>query len=164
MTRNLVSLAAAASLSIFALAAPSAVEARSGVQVGVLTCEVQGGMGFIFGSSKDLRCRFETADGTAERYVGSIDKFGIDIGVTGNAILTWTVLAPTNKLDHNALSGGYAGATAEVTAGIGGGANVLVGGSNKTVSLQPLSLQGETGINAALAVSTLTLRPAESRK
>lgn len=159
MARKLNLLTAAtAALSMLAFAAPLAVEARSGVQVGVLTCEVQGGMGFVFGSSKDLRCRFEAADGRSERYVGSIDKYGIDVGVTGNAVLTWTVLAPTNKLDHGALAGNYGGASAEVSAGIGGGANVLVGGSNKTISLQPLSLQGQTGVNAALAVSSVTLR------
>jgi hypothetical protein len=165
MAKKLLSFAAAtAVLSMTLVAAPGVAQARSGVQVGVLTCQVEGGMGFVFGSSKDMRCRFEAADGRAERYVGSIDKYGIDIGVTGNAVMTWTVLAPTNKLDEGSLSGGYGGATAEVTAGVGGGANVLVGGSRKTISLQPLSLQGQTGLNAALAISSITLRLDDSGK
>lgn len=158
MLRKMKLLPAAALLLGVAVSAP--VAAQDGARVGVLTCEVSGGAGFVFGSSKDLRCHFEGEDGRSERYVGAINKFGLDIGVTGPAIMTWAVLAPTSDWGDGALAGNYVGASAQATAGVGGGANLLVGGSNDTISLQPLSVQGQTGLNAALAVSELVLDPA----
>lgn len=143
-----------------ALAGTTGVSAKEGegVRVGILTCQISGGAGFVFGSSKSLSCTFESSSGETETYTGSINKFGLDIGVTGPATMTWAVIAPTNDIGYGALSGNYIGASAEATAGIGGGANLLVGGSNDTIALQPLSVQGQTGINAALAVSELVLR------
>lgn len=150
---------AASALALVSFLAPGSIaQARDGVRVGVLTCNVDGGTGFIFGSSKELNCRFESSTGKSERYEGEINKFGLDIGVTGPATLTWAVLAPTDDMSRGALSGSYVGATAEASAGVGGGANLLVGGSNETISLQPLSIQGGTGVNAALTVSELVLR------
>jgi uncharacterized protein DUF992 len=131
-----------------------------GVRIGVLSCEVSGGTGFVIGSSKDLRCRFEGSSGRSERYVGIIDKFGLDVGVTGPGQLAWAVFAPTSDVGRGALSGNYVGASAEATVGVGAGAHLLLGGSDETISLQPLSIQGQTGVNAALAVSGLVLRPA----
>lgn len=138
----------------------AAAEGNGGIRVGVLNCQVAGGAGFVIGSSKDLRCHFESASGKKERYIGTIDKFGLDIGVTGPAALSWVVFAPTSDVGRGALAGNYVGASAEATVGVGAGANVLVGGSNETISLQPLSVQGQTGLNAALAVAGLALRPA----
>ena len=97
--------------------------------------------------------------GPREVYTGSITKFGIDLGVTGGGEMIWVVYAPTNKL-FGALAGHYGGATAEATVGAGVGANVLVGGSNRTVSLQPVSVQGQAGLNLAVGVAELDLRPA----
>jgi hypothetical protein len=133
---------------------------EGGVRVGVLTCQVSGGAGFVIGSSKDLRCHFDSAGGRHERYVGSIDKFGLDIGVTTKGVLSWAVFAPTDDMSRGALAGNYVGASAEATVGVGAGANLLIGGSNDTISLQPLSVQGQEGLNAALAVAGLALRPA----
>jgi hypothetical protein len=141
------------------LAAGAAGQARADtVKAGVLTCNVDGGAGFIFGSSKELHCVFRPDAGEAEHYAGAINKFGVDIGVTGKAVLTWWVYAPTSKLGKGALAGNYSGAAADVSVVVGGGANVLVGGSQNTVSLQPLSLQGQTGLNAAVAVASIDLR------
>jgi hypothetical protein len=163
LNSRFVRAAALAGLSMLVLA-PSGADAqkgaRDGVRVGVLSCEVSGGAAFIIGSSKDLRCRFEGAGGKTERYVGVIDKFGLDIGVTGPAALSWAVFAPTSDVRRGALAGNYVGASAEASVGVGGGANLLIGGSDETISLQPLSIQGQTGINAALAVAGLALRPA----
>ena len=134
--------------------------AQERVEAGLLTCGVRGGTSFIFGSTRELRCVFRTAPGEeGERYEGQIQKYGLDIGVTGNAILTWTVLAPTRGVLAGALSGKYVGIAADASAGVGGGANVLVGGSNNTISLQPLSVQGQTGLNAAVAVAEVELHP-----
>ena len=154
-------IVAASALSAMLLGAPAAfAQKNEGVRVGVLTCQVEGGAGFIFGSSKELRCHFKSSDGRDERYVGAINKFGLDIGVTGPAIMTWAVLSPTDNVGRGALAGNFVGASAGASVGVGAGANVLVGGNDDTVSLQPLSVQGQTGLNAALAVSELVLEPA----
>jgi hypothetical protein len=134
--------------------------AASGVKVGVLNCVVEGGVGLIFGSKKAMNCTFRPAGGgSAEQYVGSVTKVGIDIGVTTKSYITWTVFAP-GKLKRGSLAGGYAGGSAEATLGVGLGANVLIGGFKKSVALQPLSVQGQTGLNVAVGIAGLTLKSA----
>jgi hypothetical protein len=137
--------------------APASAQER--VQVGNLECDISAGIGFIIASQKRLSCLFIPAQpGPQEAYEGVINKFGLDIGVTGGGKMIWAVYAPTDRW-RNALSGSYAGASADASVGIGGGANVLVGGSNRTVALQPLSLQGQVGLNLAIGVADLELRP-----
>lgn len=140
----------------FALLAMAGVaHAQSGVKIGTLTCNVEGGIGFIIGSSKDMECTFHGNAGV-EHYSGVINKFGLDIGITGSQVMSWVVFAP-GDVRPGALSGTYVGATAEATAAIGAGANVLVGGFNKNVTLQPVSLSGQTGLNVAAGVAELVL-------
>lgn len=155
-----LTIAASALLALLTGLSPVDAQRGNSVRVGVLTCKVSGGTGFIFGSSKSLSCAFEAPNGETERYVGQIRKFGIDIGVTGPATMAWAVLAPTANLGEGALAGNYVGASAEASAGVGAGANLLIGGSQDTISLQPLSVQGQTGVNAALAIADLVLDPA----
>ena len=131
--------------------------AQSGVRVGTLSCNVAGGWGFVFGSSKALRCSLTPGPGRPEHYYGRISKFGVDIGYTQGGVLVWAVFAPTANLAPGSLAGDYAGATASATVGIGVGANVLVGGSNRTISLQPLSIEGNTGLNVAAGIGAITL-------
>ncbi len=149
-------------LAGLALAAAVAVSAGSaqagGVQVGTLNCDVSAGFGLIIGSSKTIKCTFDRADGAREYYHGKINKLGVDIGYTGNQIMSWVVFAP-GSVKPGALAGNYGGATAEATAIVGVGANVLVGGSNRTIALQPLSVTGQTGLNVAAGVASLSLRP-----
>jgi Protein of unknown function (DUF992) len=133
---------------------------QSGVKIGTLSCNVAGGWGFVFGSSKALRCILTPGPGRPEHYVGSISKFGIDIGYTQGGVLVWAVFAPTANIGPGALAGNYAGATAGATVGLGVGANVLIGGSNQTVTLQPLSIEGNTGLNVAAGIGAMTLRRA----
>jgi len=159
MKTKMIAFAALGALSM-TLGAPSASAQDDSVRAGVLNCEVSGGAGFVFGSSKSLYCNFKSSEGWSEEYSGEINKFGIDIGVTGPAKLTWAVLAPTKEIGKGALAGSYVGASAQATAGVGGGANLLVGGSDDTISLQPLSVQGQTGVNAALGVAEIVLNPA----
>jgi len=159
MTRAFLKMAVAAS-AMCAAAAFSPAQAQQGVAAGLLTCGVKGGVSFIVGSTRELRCIFRVSPGDpGERYEGKIEKFGLDIGVTNNALMEWTVIAPTNRIAMGALAGKYLGVSADASVGFGGGANVLVGGSNNTVSLQPLSVQGQTGFNAALAVASVELSP-----
>lgn len=132
--------------------------AQGGVQVGTLSCHVSGGWGFVFGSSKALRCTFARAGGRPENYAGSINKFGVDIGYTQGGVLVWGVFAPSTNLAPGALSGNFVGASGSATVGVGAGANVLIGGSNRTISLQPLSIEGNTGLNVAAGIGSISLR------
>lgn len=142
---------------ILGLAATGA-QAKGGVKIGVLTCGVDGGFGYIIGSSKAVNCVYKPAGSNrVERYSGSIGKLGIDIGITKDTVLAWAVFAPGN-VKPGALAGNYLGASAEATVIAGLGANVLVGGFRKTINLQPLSVQVQTGLNVAGGVASLTLR------
>ncbi len=142
--------------------APGAVEAQDNrVEVGSLTCRIEGGASFVFGSTRSLNCKFESARGSApEYYEGEIERFGLDLGVIGETLLGWAVFAPSRGMPDYALAGAYSGVAADASFGLGGGAKVLVGGSNDTISLQPVSLQGQSGVNLALTVAQLRLRPA----
>jgi hypothetical protein len=146
---------ALATLSL--VAAGGAAQAGPRVEVGVLRCSVAGGSGFIFGSSKDLWCVFRRP-GRDERYVGTISKFGIDVGTTTRSAIAWAVLAPTVDVPPGALVGDYGGVSGEATIGIGLGANALVGGSSRSFVLQPLSVQAQEGLNVAAGVAALRLR------
>ncbi len=129
-----------------------------GVRAGVLTCNVSSGFGFIFGSSRSLNCTFSGAAGHEQHYVGTINKFGVDIGYIHGGVLVWTVLAPTMTPGPCALAGNFGGATAQATVGVGAGANVLIGGSANSIALQPLSIEGTTGLNVAAGIASITLQ------
>lgn len=155
-TAQLPRLAAAA---IAAIVVTAATASAAHVQVGVLSCKVSGGAGFVFGSSKDLECKYEGINGAREAYHGSINKFGVDLGFTGSSYLVWTVLAPSKDIPQGALAGKYGGVSAEATVGLGVGANALLGGSSSSIALQPLSGQVQEGLNVAVGISELELRP-----
>ena len=141
-----------------AVALSPPAQAQGGVRVGTLSCNVASGWGFIFGSSKALRCTLAPGAGRPEYYAGTINKFGVDIGYTQGGVLVWAVFAPTANPGPGALNGNYIGATGSATVGVGAGANVLVGGSNSTISLQPVSFEGNTGLNVAAGIGSISLR------
>jgi hypothetical protein len=114
-------------------------------------------MGFVFGSSKELNCVFVRTDGIGEKYTGSIKRYGVDIGFTKESTIIWLVFAP-GKIDPGALAGGYVGATAQATVGGGVGANVLLGGSSKQITLQPVSVEGSVGLNVAAGLAEVELK------
>lgn len=133
--------------------------AATPVKAGTLTCSVSGGWGLVFGSSKDLRCIFRPVSGRPEHYLGTISKFGVDIGYTEGGIVVWEVFVPEAKDQPGTLAGNYGGASASATVAVGLGANVLVGGSNNAIALQPISIEGNTGLNVAAGVAAIQLRP-----
>jgi len=151
----------AAAIAAIAMSAPFATpaQAQGGVQVGTLTCNAAGTVGFIFGSTNQLGCTF-SGPGRTEHYAGQISKFGVDIGFTQGGVLVWTVFAPTAQLGPGVLAGTYSGATAGATVAVGGSVNALVGGNNNTIALQPVSFQGNTGLNVAAGIASMTLAPA----
>lgn len=152
-------IAAAALGAAILLPLASAAKADPSVEVGVLSCTVEGGAGFIVGSTKNLVCQFERP-GADETYTGTIRKFGLDVGVTGKTVIVWAVFAPSKDIPSGALEGSYAGVSAEASVGAGLGANALLGGSDKSFALQPLSVQAQTGLNLAVGISSLSLKAA----
>ena len=159
MHKPLSAIAVVAMAAALALPIPASAQANR-TKVGTLSCDISGGIGLIITSKKDLTCMFTPSQpGPREVYVGSITKFGLDLGATAGGEMVWAVYAPTTR-KFGALAGDYGGATAEATVGAGLGANVLVGGSDRTVALQPVSVQGQAGLNVAAGVAELRLRPA----
>jgi uncharacterized protein DUF992 len=155
--RALLSTAALAScLALGQMAAAQA--APENVKIGQLRCEVSAGLGLIITSSKEMRCRYTGPRGFTENYYGTIRKFGLDVGQTNRGVLAWDVLAPTLGPRRGALAGDYAGVDASATIGAGAGANVLVGGADRSFTLQPLSLEAQSGLALAAGVASLTLR------
>ncbi len=131
--------------------------AQDRIKAGTLVCDVSGGLGMIIGSKKGVQCLFNpTLAAPAEAYIGNITKLGLDIGATTAGQMVWAVYAPSSY-GPGALAGVYTGATAEATIAVGLGGNALVGGSNRTVALQPLSVTGQTGLNLAAGVASLEL-------
>ncbi len=154
-------LIATAGLALVALAPQAPAQAAATVRAGLLTCNVASGWSFVFGSSRDLRCTYTNAGGKrVEHYTGTISKFGIDVGYLQSGVIAWAVLAPTTDLAAGALAGDYGGLTAGATTGVGGNANVLIGGSTKAISLQPLSLEGDQGFNVAAGIAAISLTAA----
>lgn len=136
--------------------APSPQQAGH-VRAGTLRCDVAPGTSFVFGSTRDVTCVFTPTQGRAERYRGEIKRYGVDVGFTSSAVMLWGVVASAGDVAPGALAGTYAGVSAGATAGAGVGANVLVGGGSRNITLQPLSVEGNTGLNIALGVGELSL-------
>lgn len=147
-------LAVAAGLTA---AAPAAAE--SGVKAGYLKCNVEGNVSFIFGSSRDVVCTYKPQSGKrVDRYGGEIRQFGVDIGYLEDGVILWGVVAPTADVGPGALAGDYGGVSADIAAVYGVGANALIGGSDKGIVLQPLSVEGLKGFNIAGGIGILNLR------
>jgi hypothetical protein len=143
-------------LTLLAFSASSAFSQQT--KVGLLVCNTSVSIGLIVGSQQKLSCTFTPDNsGVPENYYGTINRVGIDLGISGGGIMSWAVLAPTNGYLRGALAGEYGGASGEVSVGLGVGANILIGGSDRSVALQPLSVEGQIGLNLALGIAGLTL-------
>ena len=129
------------------------------VQAGVLECHGGQNVGFVVGSVTSLDCVFQSEGRRPEAYVATVKRFGLDVGVTAQTRFSWAVNAPTSRLGHGELAGTYGGIGANASVGVGGGGNFLVGGPQNSYALQPLSVQGQTGLNVAAGVANLDLEP-----
>ena len=136
-----------------------AAQARQPFRVGGLTCSTGPRVGLVLGSRQDMRCVF-VASGTGQQYIyaGTIRRIGLDLGITRGGTLFWAVFARNSQIGRGTLRGNYVGASGNVAVGLGLGAKVLIGGSRRTITLQPLSVEGQIGINLALGVANLVLR------
>jgi hypothetical protein len=142
------------------VASISPAMAQSRVEVGMLECRGQS-TSFVVGSVTDLQCVFRpTGTNIADPYHGTIRRVGVDIATPQQVGVAWAVFAPTGRVGYGDLAGSYGGASASATLGVGVGANALVGGSGNTIALQPVSLQGQTGLGVAAGIAGLELRPA----
>jgi hypothetical protein len=158
MFRTACAAAAVVAAALVMVVGPADAQPRQ-IQVGTLTCSMSASIGLIVGSQKNVNCVLKGQPGEPEEaYSGTMTTIGIDIGVTSGGVIVWTVFADTNRY-AGMLAGTYTGATAEVSIAAGLGANVLVGGSNRTVALQPLSLQGQVGLDIAGGIGQLELHP-----
>ena len=135
------------------------MDARNGVKIGYLECDIGGGVGYVLGSAKEIDCAFRSAMGreASDHYTGAIRKMGVDLGFTTRSRLVWAVFAPTAGYHRGSLSGLYQGASAEATVGAGVGANILVGGTSGSIHLQTVSVTGQLGLNIAAGGSSITL-------
>lgn len=142
-------------------AAATAVPGRADMaKIGILSCDVSKGVGEILARKQLLNCQFTPDSGKPENYTGSIDEYGVEIGKVDQGHLIWGVASAMRGIPQGALAGRYVGIGAGAAVGVGVGANALVGGNNKSLSLQPLSVDGETGVNIATGVLKVTLRAA----
>ena len=142
--------------------APAVAQQPPGTSVGTLTCKLAPSIGLIFGSRQRMACRFApNGPYPPEAYLGVMGTIGLDIGVTAGGVLAWGVLAPTAGPMRGGLAGTYAGASGAIGVGVGVGANLLFGGTGRSIALQPLSVEGSVGINLSLGVSSLTLALAQ---
>ena len=144
---------------VAAFAGASAQQPVQRVQVGVLECRGGASIGFVVGSVTNLGCVLRVEGVPEDRYIATIRKVGLDLGITQESALAWGVLAPVARLGPGDLSGNYAGAQGSAAIGVGAGGNVLVGGSNNSIALQPLSVQGQVGLSVAAGLASLELRP-----
>jgi hypothetical protein len=141
------------------LAGATPAFAQSQSQAGMLTCQLRPMIGLIIGSRQRMSCVFTmTNSGRRETYEGRITRLGLDIGVSAGGRMVWAVNARGDRLPPRALTGLYVGASGDIALGVGVGANALIGGSGKSVVLQPLSLEGSVGVNLALGVAGLRLQ------
>ncbi len=157
MRRFSLALGGAAAMLLASLAGAPAQQPK--VQIGVLECRGGSSVGFIVGSVTNLGCVFRSQFMPDDPYVAVIRKVGVDLGITEQTGLAWAVFAPVNRIGRGDLSGNYAGAQGSAAVGVGAGANVLIGGSQNSFTLQPVSFQGQTGLSVAAGLESLELRP-----
>ncbi|MEA2914923.1 MAG: hypothetical protein QOJ15_7004 [Bradyrhizobium sp.] len=128
-------------------------------RAGILQCQGGQNVGFVVGSTTSLECVFQSEGRRPEPYVATVHRFGLDLGITDQTRLSWAVNAPTGRVGPGNLAGNYGGVGANASVGVGGGGNFLVGGPQNSYALQPISVQGQTGLNVAAGVANIELEP-----
>lgn len=148
-------------LALIAMTAASAdAQSPNWTQAGMLRCRLNPSIGFIIAGHQSMECQFtQSAQVPPQAYAGALNTVGIDIGISAGGVMAWAVLAPTVGVPFGALAGDYVGASADAALGLGVGTNVLVGGSGRTIALQPISVEGSVAVNVAVGVAALKLRP-----
>ena len=159
MQRSIILAALSIATLVVSFAGADAQQPMQRVQIGILECRGGASIGFVVGSVTNLGCVLRSEGMPEDRYIATIRKVGLDLGITQESALAWGVYAPVARLGPGDLSGNYAGAQGSASVGVGLGGNVLVGGSANSIALQPLSVQGQIGLNVAAGLESLELRP-----
>jgi hypothetical protein len=159
MRRSFIVAGAVLTTLVASFTGANAQQPMQRVQVGILECRGGASIGFIVGSVTNLGCVLRVEGMPEDRYVATIRKVGVDVGITQESALAWGVYAPVARLGPGDLSGNYAGAQGSAAVGVGVGGNALVGGSNNSIALQPVSVQGQVGLSVAAGLESLELRP-----
>jgi hypothetical protein len=147
-------VATSASIIVFA----GHVSAANSVNLGMLVCDMSKGIGFVLVEKQKMTCEFRPISGPTEQYTGKITDFGIELGEIKEGHLIWGVFAAALlDMQPGALAGNYLGVDADAALGLGVGANAIVGGTGKGFILQPLSVEGEIGVNIAAGIRTVSL-------
>jgi hypothetical protein len=148
------------SIAIVGLLVPIAgADALPAVRAGLLECQGGRSIGYVIGSFASLDCIYRSQGHRAEPYIATVRRFGLDLGITEQTRVTWAVNAPANRFERGELTGTYGGVGANASVGVGGGGNFLVGGLGNAYALQPISTQGQTGLNLAAGVAGMELKP-----
>jgi Protein of unknown function (DUF992) len=148
------------SIAIAALAASIAsANAMPPVRAGILQCQGGQNVGFVVGSVTSLECVFQSEGRRPEPYIATVRRYGLDLGITDQTRLAWAVNAPNTRIGRGELAGNYGGVGANASVGVGFGGNFLVGGPANSFTLQPISLQGQTGLNVAAGIASIELEP-----
>jgi hypothetical protein len=140
---------------------PACAQAQTWAQAGVLRCRLNPSIGFVIFGHQSMECSFQPVSGPVQAYEGAINTIGIDLGVSEGGRFAWAVFGPASGIPYGALAGEYVGASGDVGIGVGVGANALVGGSNRSIALQPVSLEGSVALNVVAGLSQLKLRPVQ---
>jgi hypothetical protein len=147
-------------LAAAALVAPlAAANALPPVRAGILQCQGGQNVGFVVGSVTSLECVFQSEGRRPEPYIATVRRYGVDLGFTQQTRFTWAVNAPSHRVGRGDLAGNYGGVGANASVGIGGGGNFLVGGPQNSYALQPISVQGQTGLNVTAGIADVELQP-----
>jgi len=149
-------------IAIAAVVVPIAsAQAMPPVRAGLLQCQGGQNVGYVLGSTASLECVFESEGRRPEPYIATVRRFGLDLGVTAQTRLTWAVNAPAGRVGRAELTGNYSGVGANASVGLGFGGNFLVGGPENSYALQPISVQGQTGLNVTAGVASIELEPVQ---
>ncbi len=148
----------AMAVAALVLSAASA-NAQPAVHAGILQCEGGQNVGFVVGSVTSLQCVFQNEGARPDAYIATVHRYGVDLGFTQQTSFSWAVNAPTSRVGRGELAGNYGGVGANASVGVGFGGNFLVGGPQNAYALQPISVQGQTGLNVAAGVAEIELQP-----
>src|SRR5260370_1561381 len=117
MRRSLLLAAAVLGMLASSIAGAYAQAPMQRVQVGVLECRGGASVGFIVGSVTNLGCVLRVDGMPEDRYIATIRKVGLDLGITHESALAWGLFAPVARLGPGDLAGDYAGAQGSATLG-----------------------------------------------
>lgn len=129
------------------------------VRAGVLECRGGQNVGFVVGSVTSFECLFQSEGRRPEPYIATVRRYGVDLGFTDQVRLAWAINAPVGRIPRGELAGNYGGVGANASVGVGFGGNFLVGGPQNAYALQPISVQGQTGLNVAAGIADIQLQP-----